>query len=442
MTRLRKRNMVITLMLIVMMLASSISVDAASAKVWTKGANAPSTLVRGQSFSVKGTIKANKKIKKVEIGIVNSSNNWTKYKYTKKNVNSKKFKIKKADKKLKFGKLAEGKYNYRIYVRTKDKKVTCVMDQPFYVVGKNGSAPATTTTSAPVATSDGYAIASQAADVSLSNANFPGDYNVGRAFNIRGIVSSDEIITRVEAGITVTATNKWTDYKYDSVVLAKSFDLSRAASSLRFDKLPGGQFTYRVYVHTTSGVKIVINRSFKVTPSNKPQAAVNWAINIANDDSFTYGKKPETSKIGCYFCGTNQKRKPAGYEKTYVCCTFAGAAYAHGAGDPDLHNACKKAKMTIYENNYNFSKFNCWMKIGSCRDLTVNDLLPGDVVIDWSDSNGSDGHVWIYVGGDQLVDSEGYGWQAKSIAVRNGAAKKLASYGNSSSKNYVMRYIK
>lgn len=437
MTRLNRRHSVIAVMLIVMLMMSTVNVNAASTKVWVKGLKAPTTLKQGSSFSVKGYVKSNKKIKKVEIGIVDSANRWTPYKYSKK-TNTKKFNIKKADKKLKFGKLPSGKYNYRIYAHTGKKTVTCVVDQPFYV---EGTVAAVYTPTSSGSSSGGTAIASQATDISLDNANFPGDYSVGRAFNVRGIISSDEIITRVEAGITVTATNKWTDYKYDGLVMSKSFDLSRAASSLRFDLLPGGQFTYRVYAHTTSGVKIVVNRSFRVTPSNRPQAAVNWATNIANDDSFTYGKKPETSKVGCYFCGTNQKKKPAGYEKTYVCCTFAGAAYAHGAGDPALLSACQKGKMTIYENNYNFSKFDCWMKIGSCKDLTVNDLLPGDVVIDWSDSNGSDGHVWIYAGGDTLVDSEGYGWEAKSIAVRSGAAKKLAGYAKDS-KNYVMRYRK
>ena len=48
----------------------------------------------------------------------------------------------------------------------------------------------------------------------------------------------------------------------------------------------------------------------------------------------------------------------------------------------------------------------------------------------------------MYVGGDKFVDSEGYGWQAKSIAVRNGASNLLKKYGSSSSKNYVMRYTK
>ena len=168
-------------------------------------------------------------------------------------------------------------------------------------------------------------------------------------------------------------------------------------------------------------------------------AAVAWAIEIANDDSFTYGDKPAANAIGCYFCGTNKKYKPKGYEKTYVCLTFVAAAYAHGAEDPEVYYACSHGKMPLYENDDNFSKFTCWTKIGKCKDLTIDDLEPGDVVIQWSDHNDNSGHVWMYAGGDDIVESHGGGFTAKSISVKSGAAARLKRYGNNS-RNYVMRY--
>ena len=168
-------------------------------------------------------------------------------------------------------------------------------------------------------------------------------------------------------------------------------------------------------------------------------AAVKWAIDIANDDSFTYGKKPAANAIGCYFCGTNKKNKPKGYEKTYVCLTFVAAAYAHGAEDPEVYWACSHGKMPLYENDYNFSQFSCWTKIGKCKNLNISDLQPGDVVIHWSDHNDNNGHVWMYCGGDTVVESGGSGFTARSISAKSGAAKRLKSYGNNN-KNYVMRY--
>ena len=169
-------------------------------------------------------------------------------------------------------------------------------------------------------------------------------------------------------------------------------------------------------------------------------AALAWAVDIANDDSFTYGNKPAANAIGCYFCGTNKRNKPKGYEKTYVCLTFVAAAYAHGAEDPEIYHACSHGNMPLYENDKNFSKFSCWKKIGKCKDLSINDLEPGDVVIMWSDHNDNSGHVWMYAGDDNLVESTGGGFTAKSISLKSGAASRLRGYGRNS-RNYVMRYV-
>ncbi|MBQ6440351.1 MAG: Ig-like domain-containing protein [Mogibacterium sp.] len=173
-------------------------------------------------------------------------------------------------------------------------------------------------------------------------------------------------------------------------------------------------------------------------------AAVAWAIDIAADDSFAYGAKPAANAIGCYFCGTNcgpvKYNKPKGYEKTYVCLTFVAAAYAHGAEDPEVYYACSNGKMPLYENNNNFSRFSCWSKVGQCSNLSIDDLEPGDVVIQWSDRNDNSGHTWMYAGNGQIVESTGGGWGANSIALKDGAAGRLASYGRSG-RNYVMRYV-
>ena len=168
-------------------------------------------------------------------------------------------------------------------------------------------------------------------------------------------------------------------------------------------------------------------------------AAVAWAIDIANDDSFTYGNKPAANALGCYFCGTNRRNKPKGYEKTYVCLTFVGAAYAHGAEDPEIYYACSHNKMPLYENNNNFTQFSCWTKVGSCRSLSIDDLEPGDVLINWSDHNDNSGHACIYAGGDMIVESTGGGFTAKSISLKSGAAARLKAYRRDG-KNYVMRY--
>lgn len=428
--RLKNRILAVLLMLTLIFTVSfSNSYAASSNKIKLKSYTAPTNIKMGKAFTLKGKIKAGKKISKVIIAIVDSNGSYV-YKYKKK-VNKKSFNIKKADKSLKFGTLKEGKYYYRIKVKLKGKKYKQILNQAFYVYDNNAD-----TIGLGVADSVG---------ITLDGVTAPGTYDVGRDFAAKGVVNSESKIKKVEVGIVFKPTNKWTEYKYTASTNANSFDLSRAASALKFNQLPGGTYYYRMYAHTEAGVKICFNKEFTVRPSGKPQAAVNWAIKIAADDTFNYGAKPYANANGCYFCGTNDKKvKNSGgdkrYLKTYVCLTFVGAAYAHGAGDPEILYNCQRRKMTMYETNDNFKKFSCWMKLGSCSELKVSDLQPGDVIIKWSDKNDNNGHVCMYIGNNNLVEASGGTWKPKSIAVKNGAAASRLASLSGSSKNYVMRY--
>ena len=421
-----------------------------------KSVKYPGTLTQGKTFSVKGKVKGSKKIKTITIGVTKANGSWTSVKYTKKKINAKSYNLKKLDSKLKFGKLSPGSYKYRIDVTTTAGKKT-LANRAFTVK----AAPAVTTaatvsnegniSSLPstgnkeiVTMVDDKSFANAKVDdvVTLKGCNVPVSYKCGKSFTPSGTIVSTEPIERVEMGVVFTATNKWTEFKYDkSGINANTFDLKNSASTLKFNLLAGGEYKYRIYVHTASGIHIALNQPFRVTSSNKAMDAVNWAIQIADDNSFTYGKKPETSRVGCYFCGTNQKRKPKGYEKTYVCMTFVHAAYAHGAGDPEMLKDCKSGSHCGSLTDTNFTRYTCWEKIGKCKDLKISDLKPGDVIVKWSSKNDSTGHMCMYVGGDKLVEATGRGWSKESIAVRSGAAARLRSL-SSNSKNYVMRYRK
>lgn len=473
---------------------SAVDVHAAgsSSSIKLQGCHKPKTIEMGQGFGIWGKIKAKKKIDKVEIGIVSRSTGKWVIKYSKKNINKKTFSIYKADKKLKFGTLKAGKYYYRIYVKLKGKKKKRILNRKFTVIDSSGGSKTVSktgtdketgtaeNTAANTGTDNDNGSKDTASDsskntsgdsnkdttsnsstastkskgnppeITLSGFKSPKSYSVGKEFMPKGIVTCSKKIKKVEVGIVFAPTNKWTEYKYSGRVNAESFDLGKTYPSVRFDLLPGGTYYYRMYAHTADGIAIAFNRKFTVKPSSRPQLAVNWAIDIANDDTFTYGKKPVANAIGCYFCGTNDKKiknakrkkmkNPERYEKTYVCMTFVGAAYAHGAGDPEILDQCQKRRMTLYETNDNFTKFSCWMKIGLCKDLSVDDLQPGDVLIKWSDFNDNNGHACMYIGGNDLVEASGGGWGPNSIAVKEGvAASRLASLSNSS-KNYVMRY--
>jgi len=173
------------------------------------------------------------------------------------------------------------------------------------------------------------------------------------------------------------------------------------------------------------------------------RGALAWAVKIAADDSFSYGKKPQTSTCGCYFCGTNQRNKPKGYERTYVCMPFVTAAYGHGAEDPEMYALCEGGKrcLSLTESNL---KYSCWTRVGSAGSLSVSDLQPGDVICKYSADNSS-GHLSIYLGNGDIVDATSDGgncWGPNSIAVRRGAAAGyLRRAAGASSKSYVMRYV-
>lgn len=439
-----RNSRLISIVLIALMLLSTTSVFAASSTAKLSGGNAPTKLVQGNPFSIKGTIKANRTIKRVEIGVCYyTKNKWTSQKYDNKSVYSKTFNVKRADSTIRFGKLSPGTYFYRMYAHTTDGKVHIVLNKKFTVVKKQTSTSKTTTKTKTNTTSTTKTVNtnknSKTSSVKISGHNLPGTYTVGKTFNVKGTVSSSDKITRIEAGIVFAPTGKWTEYKYDKKINSKTFNLANTDSKLKFSKLPGGTYRYRIYAHTEKGITIVLNHKFTVKPSNKPQKAVNWGKKIANDNSFAYGAKPYCHDVGCYFCGTNKKTKPKGYEKTYVCLTFVGAAYAHGAGDKELLACCKKGGCPVTSNNSNFTRFSCWMKLGACREVPFEDLQAGDVIVDWSQNN-DNGHVWMYIGGDSYVDAAYSGWGADTIAVRRGAKSYYKETGRDDKLNYVMRY--
>ena len=88
------------------------SVQAPASKLKIKSVRAPSKIKKGKSFSIRGTVKSNKKIKKVTVRVLDSSGSVV-LKASKK-PNAKSFSIKKMDSKIKFGKLKKGAYTYQV----------------------------------------------------------------------------------------------------------------------------------------------------------------------------------------------------------------------------------------------------------------------------------------------------------------------------------------
>ena len=172
------------------------------------------------------------------------------------------------------------------------------------------------------------------------------------------------------------------------------------------------------------------------------KAAVNWAINIANDNSFSYGKKPYASKMGCYYCGTNGAKAkaakghvtpPSGrsWEKTYVCNTFVSAAFAHGANDPVFLKYDQKGSAGLPGDN---TKSEALKRLGNhVKDMgkpAYSELEAGDIL------GITHQHTALYIGNGKYVDATSYGdpWGADSISVKKFTKSKYAKY------DYVLRY--
>ena len=152
------------------------------------------------------------------------------------------------------------------------------------------------------------------------------------------------------------------------------------------------------------------------------QAACDWAVMIADDNSFTYGTGSTAHRCGCYFCGTNRRRKGSGYEKTYCCNPFVHASYAHGAEDPQMLRDCQDGdSVGMKESEY--TKYGNWERHSK---PSVSELQMGDVLV------GSH-HVMLYIGDGQIAHAAEEGWGASSIRVDN-----CSSYYSFC--DFVMRY--
>lgn len=180
-----------------------------------------------------------------------------------------------------------------------------------------------------------------------------------------------------------------------------------------------------------------ISRRFEVTeePMDNEaarKAACDWGVNIANDNTFTYGTGERAHREGCYFCGTNtgpnaNKKgkslvKGHSYTKTYCCNPFVNACYAHGAGDEKLLQNCRNAN-SIDMSEGSYTRLGCFRKIGK---PSIADLQMGDVLV-------ASSHVMLYIGDGQIVHAGRSGWDAGSISV----AKCSSFYGMV---KFVMRY--
>ena len=194
------------------------------------------------------------------------------------------------------------------------------------------------------------------------------------------------------------------------------------------------------------------NTTAKTTNSPEVQKTIDnacaWAVKIANDNTFHYGACNKTSgspkpKVntdhtfcshheGCYYCGTNVKRKSkwiVGVDKTYCCNTFVTAAYAHGGKDPVMLKRCKEAN-SLWVTDYPNVKY--FKALGHPAKST---LQKGDVLC-------SSGHVALYIGNSQIAEAASRDDNVyKSSSWNNSISVSSLSTSRYNSFSKVYRYI-
>lgn len=128
--------------------------------------------------------------------------------------------------------------------------------------------------------------------------------------------------------------------------------------------------------------------------------AVAWAKKIANDNSFHYGRTKWGHKYGCYFCGTQGKKRAAApkgqkheVDKTYCCNPFVVAAFVHGSG---VDKKCGKGGLTIplYGGSTKSMLKHGFKRVA--KPKKISELKKGDVLL-------TPTHCMLYAGDGKIV---------------------------------------
>ena len=272
---MKKKVLSWLLILCMVLTAIPFSMVSASAEEATNismsGMTYPSgTLNKGDLFVLRGTIFANKNIQRIEIGIVKDGK-WVAGHKVDQTVNSKSFNVlQKADLKIKFGDLSEGNYSYRCWVWI-DGKSNRIFDKPFTV-------------------------ATGVPKITLSGVSYPsGTLNKGDLFVLRGTISANKTIQRIEIGIVKD--EQWVaGHKVNQAVNAKSFNiLQKADSKIKFGDLAEGNYSYRCWVWIDGKSNKVFDHKFAV-------AAAKTGNNIVKYANSVVGKSKSQLGLGGEWC--------------------------------------------------------------------------------------------------------------------------------------------
>ena len=213
--------------MLLLVFAMPLSAQAASKVKYKKtGVTTPSAIKKGSSFSLRGTITCNKKIKEVRVTIYNSTRKKCLQRYTAK-PNRKKFSIAQADPYIIFNRLSVGTYYYQVRCKTASGW-KFVVKKKFTVVG------------------DG--------NIKIVNPKPAKNITIlaGGSYSVGGKITS----TYKLSGVTASILNSKNKKVYSKTVKPNktSYTIGTAIdNAMLFDRLSAGSYKYKVTATDSQG---------------------------------------------------------------------------------------------------------------------------------------------------------------------------------------------
>ena len=214
------------------------------------GVREPKSIKQGNGFGIFGLVTSNYRINNVTISVVDNSGKEVISKSDA--VSGSLYLIVNLDSSIKFGTLKPGRYIYRIAAVDAKKGYTVVHENSFEVVPRKKSGKVVQA-----------GISSAAAgSVKISSVRAPASLGIGKAFTIKGKITSSQKITNVT--VKVIDSNGKTAISASAKPNSKSYNILKLDRKVKFGKLGRGTYTYCIKAKTGSVWNTLVAQKFTV----------------------------------------------------------------------------------------------------------------------------------------------------------------------------------
>ncbi|MBR2284705.1 MAG: hypothetical protein IJ874_09880 [Ruminococcus sp.] len=222
------------------------------------------TIAQGRTYIIAGNISSRYTIAQVFGGVYNADT-MAKVLYCEDTPNSNTYDLRaKFDNELTFNTLPEGRYIYRITVRTVQDDV--VVAESNFTVGGGKSTPSAGTL-----------------NINVSDKIVPaGNLEQGKPYIIGGFLNSNYAITQVYGGV-YSADGKTSVLYCEDAPNTTTYNLkTKFDNMLTFNKLAAGSYIYRITAKTAQGEKAVAESTFTVGGGKSTPSAGTLNINVSD----------------------------------------------------------------------------------------------------------------------------------------------------------------